>query len=283
MSSPSPQKSAVQVRLESQAVATAADQSAKPNDLDSWKDKQIQAEERKQALQDEKVAALASHAQKVSSVKKAQKCKEETQAAERRASLDHSIEAASCRKQQRLAAGAEKAGAEYTKAMQLSAKKKETMSSTKKETQCKLTGKLQNAKARRALFTAQTETLEAQTDRVCKVQERKVSKPFDFDPATSHSEEMSLEPQPKLDASVSAERANAMMSPVVQAKDDGACPDVPAVAADQNASSDSDAPNDATKETGQPKSMYTMVLGAMGAGALLAAAAAQQMSLSTSE
>jgi hypothetical protein len=142
LSSP-PRKSAVQVRLEAQAAARSP---TSPKDIT---DKLIKADERKQQLQADKVAALASHAEKVASVKESQKLKEEEKTAMHRASLDQSLQVASARKEQRLAAESEKAGVDYVKAVGLSAQLKEETGSAKHDTQASLDDKLEKAERRR--------------------------------------------------------------------------------------------------------------------------------------
>ena len=141
----SPHKSAVQIRLEAQAEKDPTS----PEDVDK---KMSLASARKQSLQADKTAALAMHSQKVTQVQQSQKTKEEEDAVSRRATLDESLHVASARKESRLAAESEKAGVDYIKAGQLSARKKETMGSAKKESQGSLDNKLQNADRRRMLF-----------------------------------------------------------------------------------------------------------------------------------
>jgi hypothetical protein len=146
MSSPSPQKSAVQVRLESQAEAAAQGSSSSAQVV---ADKLTKAEERKRIIEADKVAALAIHAEKVAAVQEQQKAKVAEETALRRASLDHSLQVASSRKERRLAAEAEKASVEYTKAVELSAQLKDVTGSAKKTIQTNLDDKLEKAERRR--------------------------------------------------------------------------------------------------------------------------------------
>ena len=275
LSSP-PRKSAVQVRLEAQAAARSP---TSPKDIT---DKLIKADERKQQLQADKVAALASHAEKVASVKESQKLKEEEKTAMHRASLDQSLQVASARKEQRLAAESEKAGADYVKAIQLSAKKKELMGSAKKLTQGKLNGKLENAARRRALFTEeQGNKLATQTDRMCEVQQRKADMPPpEAAPssvvATPASAEEETSPEPRalesVDGPSDATKTKTVMTPVANPGSDEVWPDDMGAAA-----------GDGEQEQEEPKPYYAMAMSAMGAGAVLAATLAMQMNLPTGE
>ena len=147
--SPSSRKSAIQSRLESQAEASSKSLDS-PEDVIS--DKLTKAEERKRVLEADKVATLASHSAKVAAVQEMQKTKAEEQSALQRASLDHSLHVASARKERRLAAEAEKASEEYTKAVELSAQLKDVTGSAKKASKTNLEDKLEKAERRRECY-----------------------------------------------------------------------------------------------------------------------------------
>ena len=154
--SPSPQKSAVQMRLESRAEA-AAQRPGTSEDLVA--EKLTKAEERKRIIEADKIAALASHAERVAAVQETQKAKVAEETALRRASLDHSLQVASARKERRLAADAEKASVEYTKAVELSAQLKDATGSAKQTIQTNLDDKLEKAERRRECPSTDFSTL----------------------------------------------------------------------------------------------------------------------------
>ena len=154
--SPSPQKSAVQMRLESRAEA-AAQRPGTSEDLVA--EKLTKAEERKRIIEADKIAALASHAERVAAVQETQKAKVAEETALRRASLDHSLQVASARKERRLAADAEKASVEYTKAVELSAQLKDATGSVKQTIQTNLDDKLEKAERRRECPSTDFSTL----------------------------------------------------------------------------------------------------------------------------
>ena len=164
-------KSPVQARLEAAAAAAEGDLLLGP---EQWTEKQLQASGRKQKLLSTKAATLARQHRKVAEVQQSQKKMQEQIALDSKASLEQDLQAKAARKEQHLAAAAEKAGKDYTKAVELSAKKKEITGSAKKQSQSKLEEKQGKASARRALFKeAQDTRLQAASEHAAQVQQRK--------------------------------------------------------------------------------------------------------------
>ena len=107
-------------------------------------------------------------------MQQSQKKMQEQIALDSKASLEQDLQAKAARKEQHLAQAAEKAGASYTKAVELSAKKKEINGSAKKQSQSKLEEKQGKASARRALFKEEQDTrLQAASEHAAQVQQRK--------------------------------------------------------------------------------------------------------------
>ena len=142
---------------ERQKSATSATLAERTNTM---QEKQMKAEGIRAALMKEQVDKAAQEVSKAREL--SNKAKEELQddSEQKRLSLENNLKNASARKQALVAAIAEKAGGEYTKAVLMSAQKKKKEEATAMGVEEKLGEKLEGASRRRELF------METQTDKL---------------------------------------------------------------------------------------------------------------------
>ena len=136
--------------------------------------KQMKAESNRAVLMKEQVDKAAQEVSKAREL--SNKAKEELQddSEQKRLSLENNLKNASARKQALVAAIAEKAGGEYTKAVLMSAQKKKQDQTVAMEGEEKLGEKLEQASLRRALFDEEQSTkLFAKTEHAAEVRQRK--------------------------------------------------------------------------------------------------------------
>ena len=171
--------------------------------------------------------------------------------------------------------------------MHLSTKKNELVSSSRKDSEHKLSCKLENAKVRRALFSeGQTKKSDNRNSPPCEPQHSEAAVQIDATSVSMRSDAVQslLEPQAEqpIKSPVHAERIKAVAMPdqgKVSPDAAGRCVGT----GDDITQAKCQTLQNETATQGQTKPMHAIAMTAMAAGALLAAVMAQQMNFSIGE